>query len=452
MQKLNKYLPLLLLSLISFSLTSCLFDDDDNTVYYSDTSISAFSLGTINKYTKTTSSSTGNDTIVKSTYTGSQYKFSINQQTHEIYNVDSLPAGTDSLHVIVNITTKNGGGVYFKSEKSDSLFAYSSTDSISFESNPRTVVIISNDGKYTAKYSVKLNIHKEKEQEMTWDAPYSAPLFTDADRMNATEWNGAMLIKTAKDGNVTLYSSPLSDGKKWTEITPDTKLSAIANISAYNNTLYTTDATGMACKSVDGIHWEAITADGSNLYGYVFGVSNGKLYLLQQLEGAANAASLISYNISTAAVTAESIYGSDDCSLIAEKYISLCEMKKNNKTIGTTIIGATTDGNAVLYKAENTAETQKWMYLTNEAKQNLPEGNVEVVAYGNYLLALSDGKLYTSLDYGRSWQQRWYIYAPSNISSDAHLMADSRGILWIINPNGQIYRGKYNEIAWKNNQ
>lgn len=450
MQKLNTYLVILILSLISTSLTSCLFNDDDNTTYYSDASISAFSLGTLNKYTKTKSSNTGNDTIVKSTYAGSAYKFTIDQAKHEIYNVDSLPAGTDSLHVLCNITALNGGYVNLKSAISDSLFSYISTDSITFEKNPRTIAVTSNDGNYRTYYTIKLNIHKENSQTMTWGSTYKVDAFANVDRLQTTEWNGNMVVKTVKDGNVTLYTSLLGDGKQWTALTPDTKLSTTACISALGSMLYTTDSTGMACKSVDGIHWETITSDGSNLFGDVFGVSNGKLYLLQQLEGADNAASLISYNISTAAVTAESIYGSDYCPLIAEKYTSLCEVKKNNKLIGTAITGFTTAGAAVLYKGENTAEQQKWMFVNNESDQNIPDNITGAAAYGDYLLTLSDGNLYSSLDCGRSWQQRWYIYAPSAVESNAHIASDSKNTLWIFNPNGYVFRGKYNEISWSN--
>lgn len=440
MQKLLHTFLLLAFLSTGVSLTSCLSDNDEETVHYSDCSITAFSLGTLNKYTKTVSSKTGNDTIVKATLTGSQYKFSINQQTHEIYNVDSLPVGVDTLHVLCNITAMNGGYVHIKSAQSDSLFNYNSTDSISFQKNPRTFVVTSNDGKYRTSYTVKLNVHKEEAAKMTWNAPYTEPAFANVDNLQTTEWNGNALVKTVKDGNVTLYTSALANGKSWATITPDTKLSATAKIAAFGNALYTSDESGNICSSTDGEHWLPV----GSLVGKVLGISNGKIYFLAGNE-------LNACSIATAETTAEQFFGVAAYPFTADANTSLCEVKKNKKITGTSIVGATEGGNATIFKAENTAEAQKWMFITNESGQDLPNAYTEIVPYGEFLLALANGKFYTSLDYGRSWQQRYYVYPPSSVPAEgnSHLFADSRGILWIIAPNGQVYTGKLNGIAWE---
>lgn len=451
MQKLNTYLLLLIFSLTSVSLTSCLKDDDEDIVRYSDCSISAFSLGTLNKYTKTISSKTGNDTIVKTTFAGSAYRFTIDQMKHEIYNVDSLPMGTDTLHVICNITALNGGYVTIKSAQSDSIFYYNSTDSISFEKNPRTFVITSNDVSCSTTYTVKLNVHKEDSKQMTWNAPYKVDVFADADCIQSTEWNGNMLVKTVKNGNITLYASPLGDGKNWTAITPDTNLSTTANISSFGTMLYTSDEYGCICKSTDGAHWENVT-ELSDVHHRVLGLSNGKLYIKTMGQDADGypTAFINAYDINAGKMLYEPIYD-DSYSLLELENTSLCEVKKKNMVVGTTITGVTNAGAAVLYKAENTAESQKWMFLTNESGQNLPNNCSKVVPYGEFLLALANGKFYTSLDFGRSWQERYYVYPPSSLSTEgsSHLFADSRGILWIIDTNGQVYTGKLNYVAWE---
>ena len=54
-----------------------------------DTAITAFSLGSLDRYTKTKA---GKDTLLKANVTGSDYKFYIDQAQRKIYNVDSLPA------------------------------------------------------------------------------------------------------------------------------------------------------------------------------------------------------------------------------------------------------------------------------------------------------------------------------------------------------------------------
>ena len=104
-------------------LASCLKDNDTSVETYSDTAITAVTLGTLNRYTHTVSSKTGNDTIIKSTLTGSTYRLTIDQLGCKIFNRDSLPLGTDLKHVVLSgVSTKNGGVAFIKSLISDTLF------------------------------------------------------------------------------------------------------------------------------------------------------------------------------------------------------------------------------------------------------------------------------------------------------------------------------------------
>ena len=130
---------------VLFTFTSCLDDDSDEIVYPSDAAISAFSLGKLNRYVTTTTSK-GNDSIIKSTVTGSSYKFYIDQVNRTIYKPDSLPYGTDVKHVVCTIGSKNSARVLLKSTTSDSLFYFNGNDSLDF-SVPRELVVYSLNGK-----------------------------------------------------------------------------------------------------------------------------------------------------------------------------------------------------------------------------------------------------------------------------------------------------------------
>ena len=138
-------------------LTSCLTNSDDTVTYYSDMAITQFTLGTLNRYTHTTSSSTGNDTIVKTTLTGSTYSMTVDHIAQRVYNVKELPVGTDVKHVICSVSTKNGGVVALRSMVSDSLQWFSSTDSIDF-SQPRVFRVYAIDGSGYRDYTVSLNV------------------------------------------------------------------------------------------------------------------------------------------------------------------------------------------------------------------------------------------------------------------------------------------------------
>ncbi|MGX8698201.1 MAG: DUF6242 domain-containing protein [Prevotella sp.] len=139
------------------ALSSCLNDSHDEGSSYSDMAITQFTLGTLNRYIHTTSSKTGNDTVTKSTLSGSVYKMSIDQLNCRIHNTAELPVGTDIEHVVCTVTTKNGGVVAIQSMTSDSLKWYSSSDSISFAS-PRIFRVYAADGSGYRNYTVELNV------------------------------------------------------------------------------------------------------------------------------------------------------------------------------------------------------------------------------------------------------------------------------------------------------
>ncbi|MCR4583926.1 MAG: DUF6242 domain-containing protein [Prevotella sp.] len=134
--------------------SSCLSDSDSETTSYGDAAITAFTLTAINQYTHKTTSA-GKDTVYKSTISGT-YQFHIDQYGQRIFNTDSLPFDCDLKHVVVSITAKNSGVIGLKSLISDSIFYYSSSDSIDF-TTPRTFRVTSNNGKSKRDYVVTFN-------------------------------------------------------------------------------------------------------------------------------------------------------------------------------------------------------------------------------------------------------------------------------------------------------
>ena len=148
-------------------LTSCLNSDDSTTTYYDDMAIMSFSLGTINRYSHTTTAA-GKDSVYKTTYAGSVYKMNIDQLNHKIYNTDSLPIGTDAKHVLCTVTTRNNAGVYVKSLTSDTLTYFrSGQDSVDF-TQPRLFRVFANDGSGSRDYLVTLNLRTQNAGRLLW--------------------------------------------------------------------------------------------------------------------------------------------------------------------------------------------------------------------------------------------------------------------------------------------
>lgn len=171
------------------TLSSCLSDDDKDVSVYSDVAITQFTLGTLNRYTQTTSSKTGNDTIVKSTLAGSTYKMTIDHLNQLIYNTTPLPVGTDVKHVLCTVSAKNGGAVALKSVASDTLRWHSSTDSVDL-SVPRTFRVFSGNGIDTRDYVVMLHVSDDTGVSFEWSLEKS-----DA----ALAWTEGMQLEAYED-------------------------------------------------------------------------------------------------------------------------------------------------------------------------------------------------------------------------------------------------------------
>ncbi|MBR2291057.1 MAG: hypothetical protein IJ868_01940 [Prevotella sp.] len=160
---------LCIIATTALGLTSCLKDSDKtDTTVYDETAITGFALATVNRYIHTTKSN-GNDTIYKSALVVKDYPFSIDHYQRKIYNTDSLPADCDLKHVLVTVTTSTyTGTVLIKNALNDSLYLYSSTDSIDLSLPREFRAYNSNLERYRA-YQVQVNIKQGSSSGLVWE-------------------------------------------------------------------------------------------------------------------------------------------------------------------------------------------------------------------------------------------------------------------------------------------
>lgn len=200
---------------------SCLKSEDNETTYYNDTAISSFTLGTLNRYVTGKANDGVTDSTYKTTVTGSQYDFYIDHLNRKIYNLDSLPYGTDVSKVLATISTKNSGRVFIKSMVSDTLWVYSSSDSIDF-SKPREIRVYpySNDNDDYRAYEVKVNVHQEATDTVFWTKETGVtPESVSVNGFGVNQYkveNGRLMMSAEQ-------------GTTWTEETLDTDASYLPN-------------------------------------------------------------------------------------------------------------------------------------------------------------------------------------------------------------------------------
>ena len=220
-----KFSSFIVLFIGIFMFVSCLKSNDDDVIYYDDTAITSFALGTLNRYIYTTSS-TGEDSVYKTTLDCSKYIFYIDQTNHTIYNPDSLPIGVDVSKVLATVTSKNSGVVLInlktEDKTQDSLVYYSSTDSINF-TKPVEFRVYSNSGSAYRTYMVHVNVHQEKANVFSWSqVAESDPLVASMQGMRTLAYDGKIWMMGNDGTGSRLYVSETSQALSWTLVSQDT--------------------------------------------------------------------------------------------------------------------------------------------------------------------------------------------------------------------------------------
>ena len=389
-----------------FVVTSCLGSDDDEVTYYGDTAITSFALGTMNRYVHTTSSA-GADSVYKTTYAGSGYVFYIDQLTCDIYTVDSLPKGTDVAHVITTINTKNGGTAVWKSAISDTLTAYSSTDSVNL-SVQRELRVYANDGSSFRTYRVKVNVHQEEANVFTWSAlPVSNQLAAISD-MRATCQGGKVYVYGKNGDEDVCYSTAIGDGRNWaSDNMPETETVNTADMTLSDNKY----APWLPTQDMSLVRLPKVTNTDANQLVLVGNRS------VEQ-------------------------YPDDQYAVIWGK-------------VEETAAGS---------------ENQPWIYYEHAADNHylLPRlQHLQVVKYGDQMLALGGSgigactvaafkQLYASRDGGITWKSDSRFALPAGFAADEQSFAmtvDENQYLWIVcGGSGQVWRGRFSQLGWATQQ
>lgn len=419
-------------------LSSCLNSDESDVTLYEDTAITAVTLGTLNRYTYTYSSVTGNDTIIKTTLVGSAYKMTIDHIGRKIYNQTELPLGTDLEHVVIStLTTKNGGLALIKSPTSDTLSYIGTTDSLDF-SIPRTLRVYSSSGKTYRDYTMTLtasettgvNFHWVKAGEFDqlkgWKDQHLVVCLDTAlmvDRgtviLGSTIYD-VMAMRIGDDGRVEhsylgkdgqggqLYIPPTHEWP-WEKL-PGTEAPGLATlIGATDHEIFAlgTDGRLKVCTDGIGLEWRDEQLD-----------SDASLLPTKEL-------TLVSWP-----------YAPAD----SMDYVLLAGQSENGE-------------HTVLWRkisrySEQTDKTEgKWVYMPLDGANRYPlpsqEGlsmayyNGSVLAVGNQLQVLQ------SRDQGITWKKNGAYSLPASLQGTRVSMASApEGRMWLVTDTGQLWLGQ----------
>lgn len=448
----RKFFAFIALITATLSLSSCLSSDETTVEYTHDTAITAFSLGSLDRYTKTKA---GKDTLLKANVTGSDYKFYIDQAQRLIYNVDSLPCGVRDTAILATISSKNSSPILLMDiNKPDSVAAYySSSDSINF-SKPRFIRVYSSDYSAYAEYKVTVNVHKELPYEFKWHelAQNNSQLAEFSD-LKAVACGDSIYVfgKTAEGTKV--LKSAINDGSAWSPIMMNESLSrdAYQSAVALEGKLYISDA-GKVYASADAETWtevsenadikQLIGASSKYLYAYTaagISVSKDKGASWEQEKLDTHADCLPTQNISMNAAGV----------LSAKNVENVMLMGTRDKALNDTV--ATTWLRTVDYDVN--AEAGQWNYLEieNNKSGKMPwlDQVITCAADTGFVALGNNGKWYKSQNAGLTWKQDKMVVLPAKFATEGRFAfcRDKQHYYWIIR-NGYVWRGRFNIDGW----
>lgn len=448
----RKFFAFIALITATLSLSSCLSSDETTVEYTHDTAITAFSLGSLDRYTKTKA---GKDTLLKANVTGSDYKFSIDQARRLIYNVDSLPCGVRDTAMLATISSKNNSPILLMDiNKTDSVAAYySSSDSINF-SVPRLIRVYSSDYSAYAEYQVTVNVHKELPYEFKWHelAQNNSQLAAFSDLKAVACGDDIYVFGKTAEGTKVLKSA-INDGSVWSSIGMKVRLSrdAYQSAVALDGKLYISDA-GKVYASADAATWTVVSenadikqligASSKNLYAYTAtGISvsedKGANWKAEKLD--TDKAYLPKQNISMNAAGV----------LSAKNVENVMLMGTRDKALNDTV--ATTWLRTVDYDVN--AEAGQWNYLEieNNKSGKMPwlDQVITCAADTGFVALGNNGKWYKSQNAGLTWKQDKMVVLPAKFATEGRFAfcRDKQHYYWIIR-NGYVWRGRFNIDGW----
>ena len=446
----RKFFAFIALITATLSLSSCLSSDETTVEYTHDTAITAFSLGSLDRYTKTKA---GKDTLLKANVTGSDYKFYIDQAQRLIYNVDSLPCGVRDTAILATISSKNSSPILLMDiNKTDSVAAYySSSDSINF-SKPRFIRVYSSDYSAYAQYQVTVNVHKELPYEFKWHelAQNNSQLAAFSDLKAVACGDYIYVFGKTADGTKVLKSA-INDGNAWSSITMNESLSSDAYQSAValDGKLYIADG-GKVYASADAATWtkvsenadikQLIGASSKNLYAYTAaGISvsedKGASWKAEKLD--TDKAYLPKQNISM-----------NVAGVLSAKDVENVMLLGTNDTIATTWLRTVDYAN----------EDGQWNYLEieNNKSGKMPwlDQVISCAADTGFVALGSNGKWYKSKTNGLTWGVDSLVTMPAGFSAATQRFGfcrDKDNFYWVVR-NGSVWKGRFNKDGWIKDQ
>lgn len=444
----------------AFMITSCLDDNEDETVYSSNSSITAFSIENIE--TKYTAEVNGKDTTLTATVIGKNYPFVIDQGQRLIYNVDSLPVGTDVKKVVVNITADTPGIVIVAEDK-DTVWV--STDSLNFE-KPVKFKVMAYSGVFGPTYTASINVHKQVPDSLQWTQINSNFAGNEVKEQKAVTMDDLIYVFTRQDTKVAITTTNINDGRNWTPLqTIDVDNADYSSAMAWGSRLYIL-ANNELYASTNGTEWSKVNTDAkfNKLIANVHTKDNQKLYAINTenhfMESEDGTTWTVNEEVSLTFPQTHLSYAAYP--LVTNTSIDRLTIMGDNSIA--------TDTTTIVW-TKLTTETNWADYpVTENGSHYCPKlENIGMIYYNELLYAFGGpgksynkdiaafSRFYYSKDQGVTWNPvSKYVFFPESFTDlynqangNYSYIVDKNNFLWIIwSKTGEVWRGRINKLGF----
>lgn len=456
MKNLKLALLPVLLAMLTMGFGACSSDMEyTSNVDTHDCALTKITLGTLKRTLQVTADSTYTITL-----NGGYYPLTIDQVNNRIYNVDSLPVGTDVAHVTFATLTSSGvTTIKSLTTGQDTLFA--TTDSTDF-TVPRMLTVNAYDGLAKKHYEVKINVHKEEADSFVWKNVVNAnsqfATLQGGHRTLGRADNALLVFGHAESGEQVLVVDPLGNVQASALPTGFQIASVVADPERRN--FYALTAAGLAHSS-DGVTWNAINAPSTP--DVLLAVSSAGIYGMKDGTFCSSA---------DGGQTWQADEADEPDSLPVKNLAGTVNVSRTDSRMEHIIVvGQTQKGKPIVWKRDidlTGTNVFGWYCLpeiTGQQHANLPfVSNPVLFTYDNTLWLLGQqadntlAPIYVSQDNGRTWD----VPGKHVRNPLAHLVGKAAAVSGTTTPNnfiwvlesttGALWRGRYNRLGWSDEQ
>lgn len=228
--------------------TSCLNSDDIDVAYYDDVAVTGFYITSAEVECHTTSSTGEDSTYIETNTDVADITFQIDHYAGRIYNVDSLPYGTNMEKLLCSYSTKNNGILALLSlENEDEWNYFSTTDSIDFTTPRKVRVYAYNDRELTREYTIEVNVKKSSATSMVWTKAADIPSELASMKFVKLLACGNGMTLLASDGvstSIYRYDGEMAECR-FEKLSDDGAAGMYANAVAYGNAMAVLNGTNV---------------------------------------------------------------------------------------------------------------------------------------------------------------------------------------------------------------